>query len=239
MADNLWQLNDMISKAKEKDVFFMEGMWTRCFPAMIKVREWISDGKIGRVRSVHASLGIKANEDWQGWKAKAEYAGGAIKDLGVYTIAMAFAGFGGEYPEDIISSMVEKYGADYHSELFLKYIGGRTAYLINSFDMVTEHTAVFYGDEGSIICSRLSNPGYAELFTYKGGDEFTRSSVEVFRDDYPSHGMQYEIQHVQDCLASGKKESDVFPLAESVSICKLIDGLRKDWGVVYSSDRDD
>jgi len=236
MADNLWQLDDMIAKAKEKDVFLMEALWTRCFPAMRKVREWIRGGKIGQLLSVRAEFGIKANEGWQGWKAKAEYAGGAIRDVGIYTLGMAFAGYEGEYPEDIVSSMTEKFGADYHSELFLKYSGGRTAYLTNSFNMVTGHMAVFFGDEGAISCGKVWNPNYAELFTYQGGDEFTRNSVEIFRDDHPSHGMQYEIQHVQDRIAAGYKESDLFPLAESVAICKLTEGLRKEWGVRYSSD---
>jgi len=236
MPDNSWQLNEMIKKAEEKGLFLMEALWTRCFPVMKKVREWISSGKIGQLRSVRASFGIKAHAGWQGWKAKAEYAGGAVRDVGIYTLAMAFAGFEGEYPEEVISSMVEKYGTDYHSELLLKYSGGRTAYLTGSFDMITEHTAVFYGDEGSIICDNLCHPDRAELFSYHGIDEFTNASVEIFCDDYPPHGMQYEIQHVHDCIAAGKIESDDFTLAESIAICKLIDSLRKEWGVVYASD---
>ena len=236
MADNTRQLQTMIGKAKEKDVFLMEGLWTRCFPAMKKVRDWIDSGKIGEVRSVRANFGLKANEGWQGWKAKAEYAGGAIRDVGVYTLGMAFAGFQGEEPTDVISTAVKKYGADYHSELLLKYSKNRTAYLTNSFDMVTDHCAVFYGDKGVIVCGKVWNPDYAELFTYEGGDEFTRNSVDVFRDNHPSQGMQYEIQHIHDCLAAGQKESDLFPLSESLAICKLIDRLRKEWGVRYAAD---
>lgn len=236
MADNYKQLKIMVSKAKEMNVFLMEGLWTRCFPAMRKVRAWIEAGEIGTVRSVRADFGLKANEDWQGWKAKAEYAGGAVRDVGIYTLSMAFAGFMGEAPEEIISTIVKKYGADYHSELLLKYSDNRTAYLTNSFDMVTDHKAVFYGDKGVIICGKVWNPDYAELYTYKGGDEFARNSTEVFKDSHPSHGMQYEIQHTHDCLASGYKESDLFPLSESIAICKLIDGLRKEWGVKYPAD---
>jgi len=239
MADNIWQLNEMIEKAAKKNVFFMEALWSRCFPVMKKVREWIDGGRIGRVRSVRVNFGLKANEGWQGWKAYAEYAGGAIRDLGPYTLGMVFAGFSGEYPVDIASSIEERNGADYHSELLLKYSGGRTAFITNSFDMVADQTAVFYGDEGSIICRKIWNPDYAELFTYKGEDEFTGNSVEVARDDYPARGYHYEIQHVQDCLASGKKESNLFSLDESIMMCKLIDSVRKDWGVRFPSDRGD
>lgn len=35
MVDNGKQLTQVLNKAKEKNTFLMEGMWTRCFPAVI------------------------------------------------------------------------------------------------------------------------------------------------------------------------------------------------------------
>lgn len=235
MADNAGQTKAMMEKAKEKNLFLMEGLWTRCFPATIKAREWMDEGRIGELRSVRASFGIKAAEGWQGWKAAAEFAGGAIRDVGIYTISMAFLGFK-QAPEEIVSSHYLKYGADYHSELLFKYSNNRTAYLTNSFDMVTDYNTVFYGSKGLIMLGRVWCPNYAELFTFEEGDEFTKTSVELFNDDHPSSGMQYEIRHVHECLDAGKKESFLFPLSESLQICGLIDGLRKEWGVVYPSE---
>ena len=36
MVDNARQLEAVLQKAEEKGVFLMEGMWTRCFPAVIR-----------------------------------------------------------------------------------------------------------------------------------------------------------------------------------------------------------
>ena len=42
-VDNQKQLDQVLGKAKEKDLFFMEGMWTRCFPAVRTARKWLED----------------------------------------------------------------------------------------------------------------------------------------------------------------------------------------------------
>ena len=34
MVDNMRQLEEVLTKARKKDLFLMEGMWTRCFPAV-------------------------------------------------------------------------------------------------------------------------------------------------------------------------------------------------------------
>jgi predicted dehydrogenase len=234
MADNEVQLEKMIGKAREKGLFLMEGMWTRCFPAAAKVREWLAAGMIGPVKAVRADFGLKAVEGWQGWKASAVHGGGALRDVGIYALAWAFLAYSGELPEKIDSLYRLKDGADFHSELFLRYKGGRTAFLTASFDMVTGHEALIYGEKGLISAGpRLWCPREARLYRYHRSEEFVREEAERFTDDNPGNGMQYEIAHVNECIASGKKESPLYPLNESLAITRLIDSLRREWGVRY------
>lgn len=237
MADNVKQLQEMIDKAKEKDVFLMEGMWTRCFPVVRKVCEWLAAGSIGTVKSVRADFGLKAVEGWQGWKASASYAGGALRDVGIYALAWAFLAYNGEVPSKIHSAYRLKNGADYHSELLLIYPQERTAYLTGSFEMVTDHTVTIYGERGVITAGpKLWCPKNAQLFTFHPNEEFNREKAESFEDDYLCSGMQYEITHVNECIRSGKRESPYFSLEESIALGRLIDSLRKEWGVCYPSD---
>jgi predicted dehydrogenase len=42
----------LVEKAKAKNLFFMEAVWTRYFPLSIKVRELIKSGTIGAVHRV-------------------------------------------------------------------------------------------------------------------------------------------------------------------------------------------
>lgn len=236
MADNMTQLGQMIAKAREKDVFLMEGMWTRCFPAVRRAAEWIGNGAIGRVLSVRADFGLKAAPGWQSWKASAAASGGALRDVGVYAMAMAFLGFGGP-PESVTSTCILKDGADVHSEVMFRYGEGRAAYMTGSFEMITDHRATIYGDKGAIILGeKLWCPNRAQLYSFDGDDVFTRVLRKTFEEDYESHGFQYEVAHVCACLAEGKKESPYFPLEESAEIMKVTDALRREWGVRYGSD---
>lgn len=59
MVDNGKQLTQVLNKAKEKNTFLMEGMWTRCFPAVIQTRNWIKEGRIGKPLTVRAGFDIK------------------------------------------------------------------------------------------------------------------------------------------------------------------------------------
>jgi predicted dehydrogenase len=239
MVDNIGQLEVIINKAREKGLFLMEGMWTRCFPAIRKAKEWIDSGKIGIVRSVRAELGLKGNDAnplWQPWKTTREQAAGALRDVGIYTIAMAFLGIP-EKPEKITSSYILKNGADIHNELFMEYSGNRTAYLRSASDMITDHNAAIVGENGMIIIGEsFFCPTTATLYLNDGIEIFDQIKAEVFEDDFKSTGFQYEVQHVNNCLAAGMKESDWFTLKESYDICSIIDGLRKEWGVIYDTD---
>ena len=83
MVDNQRQLDEVFKKAEEKQVFVMEGMWTRCFPAVIEARNWIEKGRIGKPLAVHASFDIKPDiDDWQPWKGGVQHAAGALRDVG-------------------------------------------------------------------------------------------------------------------------------------------------------------
>lgn len=43
------QTRKLLDTAREKNVFFMEAVWTRFFPLSIKIRELIKAGTIGNV----------------------------------------------------------------------------------------------------------------------------------------------------------------------------------------------
>jgi hypothetical protein len=46
-------------------------------------------------------------------------------------------------------------------------------------------------------------------------------------------GFTHEIEHVHQCWRSGKKESDIQPLATSVQVLRVLDEVRRQVGVVY------
>jgi len=55
---NASEAKEMIETARKKGRFFMEAMWTRHFPAFLKLQELIRTNKLGTITSVHANFGM-------------------------------------------------------------------------------------------------------------------------------------------------------------------------------------
>ena len=135
MADNAVQTEEMIRLAEKNHTFLMEAMWTRCFPAVRQARQWLQEGKIGQVLTVHSFHSFLADpKDWQLWKASLAHTGGAVRDVGVYALGMAFLAFP-QGPEKIMSCCRTNGEVDIHADMLLQYGDGKAAFLSAGFDM--------------------------------------------------------------------------------------------------------
>lgn len=87
---NAAQAKKLAEKAKEKNLFLMEAVWTRYFPLSIYVRELITSGKLGYVSRVFADNSV--NDDWDSTHrmVNPDLAGGALLDLGIYSLTWVF-----------------------------------------------------------------------------------------------------------------------------------------------------
>jgi hypothetical protein len=54
---NAAQAEDLVRISREKNVYLHEALWTRHFPATIKLQEVIKEGKIGKVHRVLSDYG--------------------------------------------------------------------------------------------------------------------------------------------------------------------------------------
>ena len=84
---NALMASEVIALAEEKGVFMSEAMWTRFLPAVQMVKDWILAGKIGKIESVEADFSMPLSHI--GRLQKPELAGGALLDLGIYSLTFA------------------------------------------------------------------------------------------------------------------------------------------------------
>ena len=230
MVDNQRQLDEVFKKAEEKQVFVMEGMWTRCFPAVIEARNWIEKGRIGKPLAVHASFDIKPDiDDWQPWKGGVQHAAGALRDVGIYSLAMAYLAFP-EGPVQAYSTMKSNGEVDESFHMLLEYEDGGAAFVGGAFNQVSTPETEIVGEEGRIIIgSEFWHPTTATLIMNDG-------TKEKYMETYPASGFQFEIREVQKCLRNGELECPHFTWEESRKIAALIENTRKDWGIYYKAD---
>ncbi|CAO2649022.1 Nn.00g099710.m01.CDS01 [Neocucurbitaria sp. VM-36] len=92
---NAAQARALAEKAKEKNLFLMEAVWTRYFPISIYVREQITSGRIGPVARVISDNSMaldpeKSFADGKNRMVNPDLAGGALLDLGIYALTWVF-----------------------------------------------------------------------------------------------------------------------------------------------------
>jgi predicted dehydrogenase len=102
---NAAQLKALAEKAKAKNLFLMEAVWTRYFPLSIYVREQITSGRIGPVARVFADNSMATNPeeafaDGKSRMVNPDLAGGALLDLGIYSLTWVFQTLYHTQPED-------------------------------------------------------------------------------------------------------------------------------------------
>lgn len=91
---NAAQAKILYKTAKEKNLFFMEAVWTRYFPLSKAIRKHIQDNDIGEVVRVTSdlSIGVIPEKDFDlGHRmVNLDLAGGALLDLGIYSLTWVF-----------------------------------------------------------------------------------------------------------------------------------------------------
>jgi len=230
-AMNSAEVAEMVNCARDRGLFLMEAMWTHCFPAMAKVRELIDGGAIGEVRLLEAKFCFRAGWNPEGRLLNPDLGGGALLDVGVYTVALAHMVF--DRSPTRISSMahIGETGVDEQSSMILGYDGGAMAILTCAIRTSTPHEAAIYGTDGWIeIPPFFWQPD--RIILNLGGRE------EVMTFNRLGNGYSFEAEEVMKCLREGKLESEIVPLERSVAVMDTMDRIRAQWGLKYPMERD-
>lgn len=225
-AINAVEAQEVIALARHKRLFLMEAMWTRFLPIIVKVRELLAAGAIGEVHMLHADFGFRAEFDPQGRLFNPELGGGALLDVGIYSVSLASMIFGP--PARIVSlAHLGQTGVDERAAVILGYDTGQLAVLSTAVRTDTPTEAVLMGSGGHI---RIHAPwwhGTALTLSVEGRED------EVISLPYEGNGYNIEAAAVMHCLRKGKLESDVMPLDETLAIMQTLDAIRAQWGLKY------
>ncbi len=220
------QVDQLISCAKNNDVFLMEAMWTRCLPVMRKVKDWVDAGKIGEIKQVKASFGFNAALNPEGRLFSPELAGGSLLDVGVYVVALTQRFFPGAPKSIKATAEIGSTGVDEQCSMLLQYDSGALAIIDSAVRCQTDSTAFIFGSEGSI---RIEGPFWCTTkATLRIGD-----NEEVFEQAHKANGFEYEAEEVARCVRAGEKESPLITHADSVQVMAIMDEVRKQISLSY------
>ena len=224
---NVKQAVELENCAKENGVFLMEAMWTRFLPAIKEAVEIANSGEIGKIRSVKADFCYSTTPDEESKIFRNDMAGGSLLDVGIYGLNFA-AIFLGDNPESVISLSDVVDGVDCQTNVLIKYPNGTIASVSSAIDVKKPETGYIYGTKGYIVLPQFY--GAQELIVNSGNDERHISKPSI------GEGFEEEIIEACQCINSGKTQSDVMPMSESIRILEQMDYIRKQINLKYSFD---
>lgn len=221
---NAVQAEKVISCAREKGLYAGEAIWTRYLPMRFTLDEIIASGVIGEISSLTANLGYSIAHVER--LIKPELAGGALLDLGVYTINFAFMAFGTEVEEITSSCSKNEYGVDTHNSIIMKYKDGRTAILHSNMNSNTDLKGIIYGSKGRIEFDNINNCEGISVILNDG-------TVKKYETPPQITGFEYEAMASLKAVAEARSECSEMPHTEILRVMKTMDNLRKEWGIRY------
>jgi predicted dehydrogenase len=215
---------EIVDLATSTGTFAMEAMWTRFQPVVVRLRELVGDGAIGEVRSVQGELCVQANQDPTDRFFNPVIGGGAVFDLSVYPISFAQMLLGD--PETVHAhGVLTDTGVDLEETMLLGFPGGRSASLFCSLRCASPGQLRLFGTDGWIdVLPRFHHPDTIVL--HRRGAE-----PETIVAPRTGGGYAHELIEVTECVAAGKPQSDVMPLADTVTVQDVMGDVVLELGV--------
>ena len=225
---NAREAEQLLAFAEKNGVFVTEAIWTRYMPLSHKIKELIDGGAIGEPRLLSASLCYPLEHKER--ILNPALCGGALLDVGVYVLNFARMYFGNDVVKTVSNCQLGETGVDMQESISLSYADGKMANLQAGARCLNDRQGIISGTEGYIRVDNVNCPEVVEVYR-------NYALVETYRK--PSDmisGYEYQVQESRRCIEAGLLESPLMPHAETISVMRQMDSLRKEWGVEYSMD---
>lgn len=225
LAINENEVNEMIQFAKKKKLFLMEAMWMAFQPAFQQAQAWISQNKIGKIKTIKAEFGFQPPYDLESRLYNADLAGGTLLDIGIYPLTLALYLLNKTPIQIQAMACIGKSNVDEQLSVNLKFEKDQMAILSSSFMSNFKDDAYIYGDKGYIHIPNFWYSKKAYLVTENETLEYERKS--------PILGYAFEADHVNQMIKNERTQSDIVTFKRSQLIIKTMDTIRDKIDLTY------
>lgn len=223
---------NLISLAKQHNVFFMEAFWSRFFPAYQHIRSEIAAGSNTIGEPLYAYLPFCVSVAQKARVAEKSLGGGVTLDIGCYGVQLALWIFQSKPISVKASGRLNSEGVDEVATITLEFSDNRVATIHASGLFRGDNTAIINGTKGYLKLGPFMHSP-TSVTSAEGTIDFPLPPTSVTPKFNNGQGMVYEVKCIRECLLKGKKECATIPLAESLEIAKILDEVLKQLGVTF------
>ncbi|EKM49976.1 uncharacterized protein PHACADRAFT_264441 [Phanerochaete carnosa HHB-10118-sp] len=244
-TSNAAELRDLLKLAKEKNLFFMEALWTRFQPLTLEIKRIAEDGSLGLPVVLHADLSSDfdiENIPKTHRILDPRLGGGALLDLGPYPVAWAVIALY-EHPKNnkarptsVTGSIVKTplTGVDSSTSITLTFSETLQAQAILSCNILvpspTPAVTIRYQGGNILIHPPIFKPPSftVQYFDKPGSGNIVREVTQ--KSNIPGGGWHYQIDEAVRCIRDGRIESEIWSHDKSLLLMDIFDAVRKQGG---------
>lgn len=217
------ELEEALKIARENNLVLEEAMTLFHMPLYEKVIKKINNEDLGKVNMVQVSFGSFKEYDENNRFFNLDLAGGALLDIGTYALSFARY-FLSSMPDEILSTVKKaKTGVDEESGIILKTKEDEIATISLAFRSKMPKRGIVSCDNGFITIDNFPRANKATI-------NYLDGAVEVIECGEEEKALDYEVIFMEEKI-NENKESNSIELTYDVT--KIMDKVRKDWGIVY------
>jgi predicted dehydrogenase len=232
-ASNAREVRRMIETAHQQGVVLMEAMKPTLTPSFDAVRKNLHQlGAVRRYFSCYCQYSSRYDKLKEGIVLNAflpEYSNGATMDIGVYTIYPMVVLFG--KPASVHATGLKlSSGVDGQATVNFTYNNGMVATVL--YGKIADSTlpTEIQGESGTIKLDRINIISEVTLINRKG------ATVNI-RPETQHNEYYYEIAEIINTIQSGRNESLVNTLNNSLITIEIMDEIRTQLGVQFPADQ--
>ncbi|MHC5215713.1 Gfo/Idh/MocA family protein [Enterococcus sp. LJL128] len=216
----LAEAEELFLLAKQQNCFLMEAQKAVFLPVTAMVRDIIQQEKIGKIKYIR-SVTAYPNIDHLPWFHSLEAGGGALHGSGSYPL---------EYIQYVLNATPESYSGqasivpgktDDRFELAVTFPNQILASIFITVELDLPNELVIYGEKG-----RIEVPNFWK--SAEGVVRYENGSEEYLTSEFDSE-FSFEVDHVNECLEKGLKESPIMTEKITKETVSLVESMYRQW----------
>ena len=225
---NAAQTEKLIALAQSKNLLLQEGLWSRFMPCFEQVKLWLDEDRIGELQYICSDI---AFGDEQGHRLHdPNLGGGALLDLGVYSITLSQC-LMQEHPSEISAmSHFGKREVDENTVVSMRYPSGRFAQFTCTIAAQASNTMTLMGTKGRIVLPYMFWNGNKAILQKEGAQD------EVIEFSHRVNGFEYQIEEAMKMVDKKRVCSQFMPHDDSLAVMQTMDEIRRQIGLKFSPD---
>lgn len=225
LACSAKEAQEMAAAAEDSGRLLMEAFMYRFHPRSRRIKQLVAEGAIGTPRLVRSAFCYRMRQaDWNDQKnarLKPEMGGGALLDVGCYSVSVARWFLGSEPTQVQAQAEYHPDGVDVHMIGSLGFAGSGLASFEASFISALQQTYCVSGTDGAIELPHNAFVPWeneAVFYVRAPDQEAGQQHIVPGADEY-----QLMVEHFADA-AMGRSEL-MSPVADSIQNMRVLDAL--------------